>query len=207
MRLEKEHNEKLALSKQRFFINISHEFRTPLSLIIGPINELLRKEEPDSDKRKLTQLALKNAQRLLRLVNQILDFRKLEVDSVKLNLSKVNIVLFCKKTYELFMGRAEKKSVNFIFQSNIEDLEVWIDTEKMETAIYNLLANAFNFTPDNGRIEFNINHINGQKEDFSDQLLSIKITDSGIGIEQSELEKIFNRFYQSENKDITTKGI
>jgi len=202
LRLEKEHNEKLALSKQRFFINISHEFRTPLSLIIGPVNELLRKEEPDSDKRRLTQLVLKNAERLLRLVNQILDFRKLEVDSAKLNMTKTDIVKFCEKIYELFTGQAEKKGINFVFQSNIEELEVWIDAEKMETAIYNLLSNAFNFTPDNGKIKFKIK----QKNDSPDQLLSIKITDSGIGIEQSELEKIFNRFYQSENKNITTKG-
>lgn len=200
--LEKEHNDKLALAKQRFFINISHEFRTPLSLIVGPANELLKKNTLDEDSFKLTQLLLKNAQRLLRLVNQILDFRKLEVDSDKLSLSKTNVLDFCKRTFDLFSAKAEEKNIEYIFKSDVNNLEVWLDYEKIETAVHNLLSNAFNFTPDNGKIEFEIKTI----DDSTEQLISLKVTDSGIGIEQEELDKIFNRFYQGGSGGKMAKG-
>ena len=194
IRLEKEKNEKLALAKQRFFINISHEFRTPLSLIIGPANELARKENITGDERKLTTMIVKNANRLMRLVNQILDFRKLEVNSNRLIKMRADIIMFCNRTFEFFTSQAEKRNIKYSFTSNIAKLEMYFDKGKMEMILYNLLSNAFNFTPDNGSVSVVIHfeHENDQPK------IHIKVIDSGIGIKQEETDKIFERFYQSE---------
>jgi len=202
IKLEKEQNEKLALAKQRFFINISHEFRTPLSLIIGPANELARKDSIKGDELKLSAMIVKNANRLMRLVNQILDFRKLEVNSNRLIKIRLDIVTFCKRTFEFFTPQAEKHNIKYTFSSNVGKLEMCFDKGKMEMILYNLLSNAFNFTPDNGTISVEL-YVD---QEGDNKRVHIKVSDTGIGIEQGETDKIFERFYQSERGERTGYG-
>ncbi|MCK4749276.1 MAG: hypothetical protein KAT15_19620, partial [Bacteroidales bacterium] len=143
IRIEKERNEEMALLKQRLFTNISHEFRTPLCLISGPTNEILEKNTIDPENRKLVQIISSNAHRLLRLVNQLIDFRKVEVGNVRLQESSQDIVEFCTQVYNQFSNQAERKKIDYTFSSNVEKLESAIDPGKMETVLFNLLSNAF----------------------------------------------------------------
>ena len=206
IRLEKEQNDELALTKQRFFTNISHEFRTPLSLILGPVNEVLQKDTIDKENRTLLQLVSKNAQRLLRLVNQVIDFRKLELKNIKLQESGHEIIEFSYKIYDLFSDQAKRKNIKYSFNSNVDRLESWFDPGKMETILYNLLSNAFNFTLEGGVISVELNIQSGEIDEFPEGYFGIIIKDSGIGINKHDQGKIFDRFYQSENGEKMAKG-
>lgn len=197
-RLEKEHAEEIERTKEQFFTNISHELRTPISLILPPIHQILNKGNLDEENKRLIMLAEKNSHRLLRLVNQVLDFKKLENDTLQLKVSQVNLVEFCHSVYELFSDKARRNEIDFTFHTGIETCQAWVDAEKMETLLFNLLSNAFKFTPKGGSITLNIEPLNKDNE-FPDGALEISVVDSGIGIAQDELSKIFERFYQSDN--------
>jgi len=206
IKTEKDQNEKLSQLKQRFFTNISHEFRTPLSLILGPTNEILKKDAIGRENRKLLELISKNAQRLLRLVNQFIDFRKLEVGSVKLHESNHEIIGFCYQIYDLFTGRAERKCIEYSFHSNTDELLTSFDSGQMETILYNLLSNAFNFTPKGGKISVEVNVHTEENGNFPAGSFCIRIKDSGIGISKQDQSRIFDRFYQSEDEKGMVKG-
>ncbi len=206
IRTEKDQNEKLAQLKQRFFTNISHEFRTPLSLILGPANEILEKDAIDRENRKLLELISKNAQRLLRLVNQFIDFRKLEVGSVQLQEENHEIIGFCFQIYDLFSRRAERKCIEYSFHSDTNELLTTFDSGQMETVLYNLLSNAFNFTPGGGKISLAVNVHTEEAENFPSGSISIRVTDSGIGISKQDQSRIFDRFYQREDGKGMVKG-
>ena len=206
IRTEKDQNEKMAQLKQQFFTNISHEFRTPLSLILGPANEILEKDAIGMENRKLLELISKNAQRLLRLVNQLIDFRKLEVGSVQLQEANHEIIGFCFQIYNLFASRAERKCIEYSFHSNTDELLTSFDSGQMETVLYNLLSNAFNFTPKGGKISFEVNVHAEKSENFPAGSIGISIKDSGIGISRQDQNRIFDRFYQSEDGKGMVKG-
>lgn len=190
IKLEKEHNEQLGKARQQFFTNIAHEFRTPLSLIIGPLEKLHKFDHENSKFKAYLKLIENNARRLLWLNNQLLDFRQIENQSVKLKLSQFDFIPFVQSIFELFKDKAEKKDITYIFETTIDKLEVTMDLRKVETVIFNLLSNAFKFTPDKGRIEVRV----GTYE--SDKLYLI-VKDSGIGIKEEDQGLIFDRFYQA----------
>ena len=185
--------------KIKFLTNVSHEFRTPLSLIIAPLDKLIS-VTADKQGRSQFELMQRNARRLLNLVNQLLDFRKLETQEIKLNTSKADIIRFLKDISYSFMDMAEKKDIKFSFLAVNKALITLFDPDKLERIMFNLLSNAFKFTQEHGKIEISVQSRelpNGENTALQ-QLLEIKVTDSGIGIPLEKQDKIFERFFQNE---------
>lgn len=184
----------LDMLKLKFFTNVSHEFRTPLSLIITPVEKMMKQTEDEGQKKQF-QLIYRNAKRLLGLVNQLLDFRKLEMHELRLYPSLGNIIVFVKELTFSFTDLAEKKNISFTFFSSAESLEMLFDPEKIERIMFNLLSNAFKFTPERGSISV----IVAIKDTVgSGRNVEITVKDSGIGIPEEEQDKIFERFFQHE---------
>ncbi len=173
--------------KSRFFTNISHEFRTPLTLILGPAKQILEKVEDEKIKSELS-LIHRNARKLLGLVNQLLDISKLESGNMKLQTEPQDIVSLLKTLVLSFTSYAERKRIMLQFNSVEDEVIVYLDKDKFEKIITNILSNAFKFTADGGRIEVMINK--------DETWTNIVISDTGIGIPKEKLSKIFDRFYQ-----------
>lgn len=182
--------------KFRFFTNISHEFRTPLTLIISPIEKLL-KESRNEDEKSMLSIVLRNANGLLELVNQLLDFRKLDVQKDTLNISVGDVVSFVKEICYSFTELANRKGINFSLSASTSEIRMEFDPEKMKKIVFNLLSNAFKFTPSGGKIEVQIGLI--QQLNNDDQVLKISISDTGVGIPAADLNRVFDRFYRVEN--------
>ncbi|MBT1702173.1 hybrid sensor histidine kinase/response regulator transcription factor [Chryseosolibacter indicus] len=183
----------LDLMKIRFFTNVSHEFRTPLTLILTPLEKMIRQAK-EPEQLQQYQLIQRNAKRLLNLVNQLLDFRKLEVQEMKLNSSEGDIIKFIEETVYSFSDLSEKKDIKLSFVTSVPSLETLFDQDKLEKVLFNLLSNAFKFTPEHGSVSV----IAEVKENQSGKTLEIKVQDTGIGIEEDKLDKIFDRFFQNE---------
>ncbi|MBV7531479.1 two-component regulator propeller domain-containing protein [Chitinophaga sp. sic0106] len=186
---EAERMHELDSLKIRFFTNVSHEFRTPLSLIITPLERLI---STGNDKQLNGQLQLmqRNARRLLNLVNQLLDFRKLEVEQIKLHTTPGDLAAFVKELTHGFSDLSEKKHIQLDFHSNVQSLPMAYDADKMEKIIFNLLSNAFKFTPDYGKIAVELQY------DAQESQVQILIKDNGIGIPLEQQAHIFERFFQ-----------
>lgn len=191
-RLEAQRMHELDRMKIKFFTNVSHEFRTPLTLILTPLEKLISKAEGD-DASQL-QLIHRNARRLLNLVNQLLDFRKVEVQEVKLNTSEGDIIGFIKYLVYSFSDLSEKKNINLSFNTTVRQLETFFDQDKVEKILFNLLSNAFKFTPEGGNVSVELS----QKEEGGNHFLVIKVVDTGIGIPADKQQKIFERFFQND---------
>lgn len=185
--LRREHE--LYQMKLDFFTNVSHEIRTPLTLIVGPLENLINEtqESPALNRKLLT--VRKNAGRLTRLVNELMDFRKAESGKLRLNISPGNIVPFAKEIFLSFQYLAIKHQISYQFISEEEEIEVYFDNEQLEKVVFNLLSNAFKFTPDGGAI-----HLAVLKT--KDGFLEIRISDNGKGIPEESRAKLFTNFYQ-----------
>ena len=179
--------------KSHFFANISHEFRTPLTLILGQVESVMSSNIETKEKGKL-QVANRNARRLLSLINQLLDLSKLEAGSMKLNAEQHNIVSFLKSLFYSFESLAETQKITLKFESDLEKIPVLFDPDKMEKVFYNLVSNAFKFTSVEGEIKVSI-------KIMEPSLVEIRIKDSGIGIPADRLSQIFNRFYQVDSSN------
>ncbi len=173
-----------------FLTNLSHEFKTPISLILGPLDRMLP-QETNKEKRSQLSMVHRNARRLLNLVNQLLDFRKLEESEFKLNLAEGDIVAFVKDIADSFKDISDQKKIRFNFNSSVENLHTFFDKEKIERILFNLLSNAFKFTNKDGEISLIIDQVPESK-------LKMVISDTGIGMTRETKEKIFDRFYQAE---------
>lgn len=184
----------LDMMKIRFFTNVSHEFRTPLSLILTPLDKIIKYTD-DQQQKKQFQLIHRNARRLLNLVNQLLDFRKMEVQELKLNATQGNVLRYIKELCNSFTDMAEKKSISFSYHSNADQLITLFDHDKIERILFNLLSNAFKFTPENGNVSVDVTIA---EEKGGEVLLEIKVNDTGIGIAPEKQDKIFERFFQSD---------
>lgn len=185
----------LDMMKIKFITNVSHEFRTPLTLILTPLERML-KNASDGELKKQYLMIHRNARRLLNLVNQLLDFRRLEIQDVKLNLSEGDIVAFVKEVAHSFTDLSEKKHIELSFHSDLTSLETMFDKDKLEKILFNLLSNAFKFTPQDGTVEVSINTL--EKTEEVTKWVAIRIRDSGIGIAPEKQEKIFERFFQND---------
>lgn len=195
-RREAERAHALEQLKTKFFTNVSHEFRTPLSLIIAPLDRII-KQATDEEQKKQLNLVQRNAKRLLNLVNQLLDFRKMEVQEIKLHPSIGDIIRFSKDISHSFMDIAEKKGIQFSFSANIDSLEIYFDKDKMEKILFNLLSNALKYTQDNGMVSIHLLYNPPVKEE-GDGTLAIEVKDTGIGIPADKHDKIFERFFQTD---------
>lgn len=189
--LQKENENQIMQSKLQFFTDISHEIRTPLTLILTPIEKLLR-DTPEGVLRNTYKLINQNGQRILRLVNQIMEMRKLDRGQVKLLTAETNVYDFMREIISSFDNIIEERRYDFTvdFEDNLP--LVWIDQEKLDKVIFNVLSNAFKYTPRNGKLSLKV-------DTFQDNL-RIRITDSGPGIPDNQREAIFNRFYQIDDE-------
>lgn len=177
--------------KLNIFTNISHELRTPITLILGPLEQIMSKRN-DTQTSQLLTLIQRNAQRLLRLINQLLDFRKYEAGNLTLEATTQDIVSFAREVMETFKFYSDQRSITYNFHSSIEELIMDFDRDKLDKIIHNLLSNAFNYTSEGGKIDVLIE----QTCDNNENHVSICVCDNGIGIPSDSLEKLFTLFYQ-----------
>lgn len=193
---EKQHQnqrkqEDLNRLKFKFFTNVSHDLRTPLTLILSPLDDMIKESTDARQKKRLTQMR-NNAMRLLALVNQLLDFRKADEAGLHLNPSEGDIVAFARTVCTSFASLSERKNINLTFYSAQERIELLFDADKMGKIFMNLLGNAFKFTPEGGRIDVSI-ELSGD----DGNMLRIQVSDTGIGIKDEDKKHIFERFYQA----------
>lgn len=185
--IESEKEKELSEKKLAFFTNISHEFRTPLTLIINPVKELLSKIGNTQDHATL-HVVHKNASRLLSLVDQLLLFRKAESEADQLHISRLDIVALCNEVYNCFSHQTRSRNIEYTFNASSVSIEIYGDREKLEIALFNLLSNAIKFTPSDGRIALVLEQEEGQ--------VHIAVEDSGCGISEQIGDKLYTRFYQ-----------
>ena len=177
--------------KSRFFANISHDFRTPLTLIMGPLEQMLTREKEQHQKKQLN-LMLRNSQQLLMLINQLLDLSKLDSGKLKLQAGPQNIISFIKGIISTFESLAAENRLNLTSRANAEDITVYFDPGKMEQIMGNLLINAVKFTPPGGEIGVSVTV-------YSPEIVEISVRDTGMGIPKEQLDRIFDRFYQADS--------
>nr|WP_294899032.1 hybrid sensor histidine kinase/response regulator transcription factor [uncultured Pedobacter sp.] len=192
---------KLTDLKLQFFTNISHELRTPLTLIINPLKKISETEQLSVKGEKYLAVVSKNANRMVHFVNQLLDFRKIQSGNVQLKYTEVEIVTLVKEIADYFRDVADEKGINFLIHADVETCTVFLDEEKLDIVIYNLLSNAFKFTPAGKTIEIKIN-CSGISDKFT-----IEIIDEGVGVPEHQLSEIFELYYEAENQIEKGSGI
>ena len=197
--LEKE--KELDRMKSRFFANISHEFRTPLTLILSPLDGLITKIDQVDIKKQL-KVMKRNASRLLDLVNQLLDLSKLESGKLKLNVSNSDIIAVIKGVSMSFQSIAEQKSIEIKLDVAPKQLHVNYDRPKIETVLTNLLSNAFKFAPEDSTITIQVFNTSTNSGLQQKEFVHISVSDSGPGISKEDAGQIFDRFYQSVNNQL-----
>lgn len=216
-RLKSKEQHKINMMKFQFFTNISHEIRTPIALIVSPLTRIknmsLSKEQILND----IEVVHRNAMRLGKLVDQLLDYRKLEAGKLKLELSRGNIVAFLENVIYMFKEMSTEKEVELNFFSALDQAQIYFDSDKIEKVMFNLLSNAFKHTPEGGSINVTVSLTYMMNKDIepdelcgSGEYVQIVVRDNGSGIEESKREQIFDRFYQAKsyNKDaISGSGI
>jgi signal transduction histidine kinase/ligand-binding sensor domain-containing protein/DNA-binding response OmpR family regulator len=199
-KLRREQEHELSESKTQFFTNVAHEFRTPLSLILIPLESLMGTNEVPTGLRERIFTAYKNADRMKRLVNELLDFNKLEVENIKLNVQHGELVQFIMETSSAFNEMAVKRSIKFAVNSDTPMIMGWFDRDKLERMIFNVLSNAFKFTADTGEIKLQISTKHSVNNDGTLwRCIELVIEDNGIGILPEELPRIFEKFYQAKS--------
>ena len=201
LRYEKKHTadiEALNQSKLRFFTNISHEFRTPLTLIVGQVETLLQVQTFTPTIYNKVLGIYKSSLQLRELITELLDFRKQEQGHMKIKVSKHNIVNFLYENYLLFLEYADSKQINFKFHKSVDDIEVWYDQKQMQKVVNNLLSNAMKHTQADDTISVDVSQ--------TQHHVIIEIKDTGSGIDAAEIDKIFDRFYQTEHLDSLNTG-
>jgi signal transduction histidine kinase/ligand-binding sensor domain-containing protein/CheY-like chemotaxis protein/AraC-like DNA-binding protein len=193
LRRQVDFEQELTHLKLKFFTDISHELRTPLTLIANPIEEVINNEPLSENGKKYMNTAKQNTERMLRLINQILDFRKIQNNKMKVRLEQTDVFALMKTVYHSFSTIAGQKQINYIFETNEKSHEIYTDTDKVEKILFNLLSNAFKHTP-NGR---SIMLFSGIEKD---QLL-IQVKDEGSGFDMRRLDHLFRRFEMDNDSD------
>ena len=199
-RMEAGRLQELDEARSRFFVNIAHEFRTPLTLIQVPA-EQIHEESKETDSKENAHLILANASRLLSMTNQLLDLTKLEAGMVKLQPVRRDLIAFAKGCVFSFESLADEKDITLSFEANEDVLEMDFDPEKCATILNNLVSNALKFTQPFGNVTVNVNH-----NSLRPSMTSISVSDSGIGIDAQSLPKIFDRFYQVKDSNMSYGG-
>lgn len=208
---EKEQEQRVNKMNMSFFANVSHEFRTPLTMISGPVTQLCESPEIDGNDKKLLHIVQQSVNRMLRLVNQLMDFNKLENDTLKLKVKRTDVVTELKRIMEIFNVNAQSKDISLITTGIEDSFLMWLDADKIDKITTNLLSNALKFTPRGGKIEVNFDVITGeearqafripQEQTFA-QYIKLEVADTGIGIPEEQTERIFERYYQLNNQSV-----
>ena len=205
--------EELNEARVQFFMNISHEIRTPMTLILAPLERLIGSDS-DSRRQHQYQLIRQNAQRIMRLINQMMDVRKIEQGKFLLDYSRVELVSFLQGIFDVFASNAQSRQIAYTFEhEGIDQLQAYVDPDNMDKIVMNLLSNSFKFTPDGGTITLRL-AINSEKSesseyseilDYSDSsdtpTFTISVTDSGVGIPDEDKPKVFERFYSAQHQN------
>ena len=181
------HAEEMSEAKLRFFMNISHEIRTPMTLIITPLLSLM-KEDKDPTRHNVYEIIKRNAERILHLINQMMDLRKIDKGQMVMRMRETDLVGFVGDVHELFEHQAKVKNITLTYKHDCDKLPVWIDRQNFDKVVMNVLSNAFKYTPPGGHVNIDLSH--------NEQQAVISIKDSGEGIPADKLQKIFERFYQ-----------
>ena len=180
--------EQVTTQKLQFFTNVSHEIKTPLTLILGPLNKMAQ-DAPAGAFADDIRIVKKNAERLKRVIDQLLDFRKIENNKMGLRVTKMDLVFLIQEVKSYFNTLAQSKRIDYTFLHEMDSLFVWVDTDKMEKILTNLLSNAFKFTPEQGKITIRL------REEETEVVLSVE--DNGEGIPPENLASVFERFFTS----------
>ena len=200
---EIERNQEKADMNLKFFTHVSHELRTPLTLIISPLETLMKEYQSDAVLMDKLNIVQRNAVRLLNLVNQLLDFRKIDVNGYYLSLSDDDIISYIHTICDSFISLSEQKDVSLTFYSAVSSLNMLFDGDKMREVMMSLLSNAFKFTCSGGRVDVFVSLVEGQD---SREMLEIRVADTGIGIKKEDRERIFGHFYQVDYPDMSFSG-
>ena len=190
--LEREQEQRINRMNMSFFANISHEFRTPLTMIAGPVTQLCETPTIQGGDKKLLYIVQRSVVRMLRLVNQLMDFNKLENDTLRLKVRRTDIIEELRRYVDVFAVSAEEKGITFATYGLEDAYCVWLDADKLDKIVGNLLSNALKFTPRGGKIELCL--------DADATHVKITVADTGCGIPEGQEEKIFERYYQADNR-------
>ena len=193
--LEREREKEISERKLSFFTNVSHEFRTPLTLIVNPIKDMLKQSNGDNEE---LNIVYRNARRLLGLVDHLLLFRKTESENIELKICRINFVELCCDVFNCFSHQTKIKEINYVFVKSDEAIDVFADRAKIEIALFNLISNAVKFTPERGSIVVSVTH--------DDQNVYFEIKDNGTGIPSEIGEKLFEKYYQVRNSNSLKVG-
>ena len=185
--------------KLQFFTNVSHEIKTPLTLILGPLNKLSKELPEGSPLADDIHIIKKNAERLKRVVNQLLDFRKVESNKMNMRVTQVELVAFIAEVKSYFENMAQSRQINYSFIYDISSVYLWVDTDKMEKILANLLSNAFKFTPDGGTVTIRLQDHTGY--------ITLSVEDNGKGIPRENIASVFDQFFTGDQNYITGTGI
>lgn len=189
--------EQATTRKLQFFTNVSHEIKTPLTLILGPLNKLSKELPPDSPIVDDIHIIKKNADRLKRVVSQLLDFRKVESNKMDMRVTEVDLVAFIEEVKSYFNNMAQSKQIHYSFQHTVRSVMLWVDTDKMEKILANLLSNAFKFTPEGGTVTIRLEEHAGY--------VILSVEDNGKGILPQNLSAVFDQFFTADQ--VTGTGI
>lgn len=200
-RLEAKRQHEADELKLQLFANISHEFRTSLTLILGPLEYIMGRTKEWNDK-PLLEVMHRNAGRLMRLINQLLDFRKIEAHKLTVQFITQDIISFLKEVFDTFQFHAEQGHITYSFSSSFDKLVMDFDKDKVDKILYNLLSNAFNYTNEGGHISVVVDQV----QEDGERYVSIKVVDSGVGIPAGDLEKLFTVFYQAADNKTKNRG-
>lgn len=199
--------EKLNTKKLQFFTNISHEFRTPLTLILNPLADLIRNKSMELPHDVLSKLQImhKSSDRLSKLINELMDFNKLQFNQVMVQVQKIEAVSFTKDIISCFDEEASSRDISLVFESDTDELYDWLDPKMLEKIIFNIVSNAFKVTADHGFIKISLTALQ-KKEQFpltgvANEIpcFKIAVSDTGAGLDKKDIKKIFDRFYQVNN--------
>ncbi|MCW3804774.1 hybrid sensor histidine kinase/response regulator transcription factor [Plebeiibacterium marinum] len=193
-------------AKLKFFTNISHEFRTPLTLLLGPVFDMENDADLNEKNKWRLNLIHKNAKRLLKLINQLMDFRKIEMEKMGLLASEYDLVEFLQSIKNDFISLASNKNINLSFNTNVENIPVWFDKGHMDKVFFNLLSNALKFTDQEGTIKIHLSQVTYTFGDKEKECAKIIVEDNGRGISKEHLNRIFDRFYQIEQSENRLEG-